>query len=90
MLFFTFWSTAPGKYQIETRLSNDVNFTVVIITCANPQPQSNRLVILGPEEIAELDNGANLPTFEEFIADFHNLGLVCKLMMSFSAGQETN
>ena len=40
------------------------------------KPKSNGLTILGPKEIAELDDGSNLPTFDEFIKDYHNLGSI--------------
>ena len=54
-----------------------MNFTVVLVTCKNFEPKSSTGVIyIGPEQIAAQNAEKNLPTFKEFIEDFHNLGRI--------------
>ena len=49
----------------------------MLVTCENSKPRSSTgVIIIGPEQIAEQNAAKNLPTFKEFIEDFHNLGRV--------------
>ena len=79
------WFTLKSSLDIEfwldiilkIRHSKDANFTVMLVTCENSKPRSSTgVIIIGPEQIAEQNAAKNLPTFKEFIEDFHNLGRV--------------
>ena len=54
-----------------------MNFTVVLVTCKNSEPKSSSgVIVIGPEQIAAENAEKSLPTFKEFIEDFHNLGWI--------------
>jgi len=66
-------SASDSTSILKNRHSKHINFTVIIVNCGNFKPKSSTGVIyIGPEELAKQNAEQNLPTFKEFIKDFHN------------------
>ena len=69
-------SASDSTSILEIRHSKQINFTVIIVNCGNFKPKSSTgNILIGSGEIAKQNAEKNLPTFKEFIQNFHNLSM---------------